>query len=319
MEMTAPKSRLTSSHCLLVLLFFLLFFLCGCGQAVDPGGLSGSYLLSGASDGSIVLSDGAIADLPLILRLDQGGGGIVSDGETNGSLRWDVHNGYVSVEIGDTMLGGTFEGDELLLQAVGSDTWLRFIPAPPEEEKNILPDDVEKYDSDEEDASEQESYFWYGWWSIDDSNGKMPISWYDCCARLDPQADNTWKLTFWDEDSSRDEPLASICFQQKEDGSLVSLSGYWLYDDIISGEWVLPAPGNVLYLDDLKHNAADTVFRFHFYLRSWGDRWSDCPDDQQPFYYEDWYLPLVRKGADMPDRIPWESLEETRETLSHRS
>ena len=308
---------MTASRCLspVILLLILVCLLCGCGQAADTSGLSGSYVLSGASDGSIVLSDGAVADLPLKLRLDPGGGGIVSNGETVGSLRWTVHDGYVTVEIGEAVLGGTTEGTDLLLQAAGSDTRLRFISVPATDEKPVSTDSADNPDEEVDFDSDAEPYCWYGWWSIDDSDGSFPTSWYDCCARLDPQADDTWVLTVWDEDSSRDEPLASICFQKAEDGSLTSLNGYWLYDDIVSGEWVLPAPGDVLRLDDLEHDAAGTVFRYRIYLRSWGDRWRDCPAEQLPFYFEDWYLPLVRKGAAMPDSIPWESLEKTREKL----
>ena len=67
-------------------------------------------------------------------------------------------------------------------------------------------------------------------------------------------------------------------------------------------------------MEGLKHDAENTVFSYSFYLRSWGDRWNDSPKEQLPFYFDDWYLPLLEKGSEMPDRIPVAELEKERET-----
>ena len=36
------------------------------------------------------------------------------------------------------------------------------------------------------------------------------------------------------------------------------------------------------------------------YLRPWGSLWPD-EEDRLPYYYEDWYLPLIESGEEMPD------------------
>ena len=143
----------------------------------------------------------------------------------------------------------------------------------------------------------------------------MPTSWYDCCARLTRFEDSAYLLTLWDEDGSADQPLASVVFRDEEDGRLISLYGSWLYNDISFGGWEMSFPGEILCMEDLMHDAEGTVFTYSFYLRSWGDRWEGCPPEQLPFYYDDWYLPLVKQGSAMPDRIPVAELEKERETF----
>ena len=41
-------------------------------------------------------------------------------------------------------------------------------------------------------------------------------------------------------------------------------------------------------------------------MRPWGERWDDValsdPDDV-PYYYEDWYLPMIDAGSTVPDSV----------------
>lgn len=297
---------------LFLLLSIFCSFLCGCGQAADSSGLSGSYDLAGAEDDGLILTDGEVSLAPLHLRLDPGGTGIVSDGETVGRLQWSVRDDFVMLEAGGVLLGGSVEGTDLILQAAGSDTFLRFVLSDQSavssgEDGTELPDEV---------PAATEACCWYGWWKITDSDGGMPLSWYDCCARLDRIEDSVYVLTVWDEDGSADSPLASVTFREEEEGHLVSLYGSWLYDDISYGEWEISVPCTILCMENLSHDAEVTAFTYSFYLRSWGDRWDGCPEEQLPFYFDDWYLPLVKENAPMPDRIPVDSLERERESFS---
>ena len=41
-------------------------------------------------------------------------------------------------------------------------------------------------------------------------------------------------------------------------------------------------------------------------LRPWGKIWDDVEEDLLPYYYDDWYLPLIEAGAEMPDYITTE-------------
>ena len=311
---------------LLILVCALCLLLCGCGQAADSSGLSGNYDLLGAEDAGLHLTDEAAVRAPLHLRLDPGGTGVVTDGERTGRLTWSVNDGFVMVEAGGILLGGNAEGTELLLKAAGSDTVLRFIPsavASVDENSSAFPsgEDVAAATRREAGPLGEEvppagdpAGEWYGWWKITDSDGRMPLSWYDCCARLIQTEDTAYLLTVWDEESSAEAPLASVTFREEGDGHLVSLYGTFLYDDIGYGEWKLDLPAEVLSMEDLKHDADDTVFTCSFYLRSWGDRWQDSPEEQRPFYFDDWYLPLIKKNAPMPDSIPVADIERERES-----
>ena len=45
---------------------------------------------------------------------------------------------------------------------------------------------------------------------------------------------------------------------------------------------------------------------YSIYLRPWGESWEDVrADDEEllPYYYDDWYLPLIETGASMPEVI----------------
>ena len=47
-------------------------------------------------------------------------------------------------------------------------------------------------------------------------------------------------------------------------------------------------------------------FDYELVLRPWGALWDDVPAEDlkaKPYFYEDWYLPLVEAGAAMPSAI----------------
>ena len=44
-------------------------------------------------------------------------------------------------------------------------------------------------------------------------------------------------------------------------------------------------------------------FSYEIYLRPWGSKWPEDDEDKLPYYYNDWYLPLIEAGKDMPDTI----------------
>ena len=76
---------------------------------------------------------------------------------------------------------------------------------------------------------------------------------------------------------------------------------------------MLKKPSPALSFENGLHSSGGEVFHFSFFLRPWGDRWSDAPEGQKPFYFDDWYLPLLKEDAPMPESIPWEKLELARE------
>ena len=43
-------------------------------------------------------------------------------------------------------------------------------------------------------------------------------------------------------------------------------------------------------------------FSFEIFLRPWGSLWPG-KENEIPYYYEDWYLPLIRAGSAIPEAI----------------
>ncbi len=275
-----------------------------CGEAADTSGLSGSYVLKSVEDAGMLLPAEEVREMDLHIRLDPGGEGVVLRGGEEGALSWSLDDEHLSVRLGTAAMTGWLEGSDLVLQPLNSTEVLRFSL------EMILPDEGTGSEKEENEVSIKED--WYGWWKTEQPEGGMPVSWYDCCASFSVKDGGTVNLTVWDEDGSRDEPLADILLEKTDSGELVSISGYFLYDRIKAGEWSFQIPEDELFLEAFRHTGNDEEFSYSIYLRPWGTSWSDLSEEQLPFYYEDWYLPLIREKKPMPDRIPWEKLEEER-------
>ena len=300
------------SICVILGLLITLLLLNACGEAADTSGLSGSYVLQNVEEDGITLSKGLIAQIGLSLRLDPGGTGVVLNGDSEGVLRWKAEQNRLDITIGSVRLSGYLDGSDLILQPDDSSAILRFSPetaVPSDETESELTEEAEI-------VPDVWSGNWYGWWKIENSEGTFPVSWYDCCASFSLQKDGCLRFTVWDEDGSRSEPLGEILFEETEDHQFSSLSGYFLYDTISAGEWLLPQSGRDLMLENISHDANGESFSFTIYLRPWGAEWNDLTDEQLPFYYDDWYLVQIMKNRPMPDRIPWQELEKERETLA---
>ena len=277
------------------------FSLTGCGRITDTSGLTGLWTLSEADNSAVLLPDSLVENNRLSLRLDPGGSGVIEGASADGRILWRYEDGTVYLRAGSKALSGIVEGSELILQSE-DETRLHFV----REDKSRT--------SEEQDSTMEESFLgnWYGWWKIEDSQGEMPVTWYDCCAVFEAQEDGTVLMTLWDEDGSRTDPLSQVRFKP-EDDAMVSLSGYFVAMEIRGGQWILTESDPAILIPDIDHNAEGENFRATVYLRRWGQSWSSTPAEQRPFYYEDWYLPLLKQKAEMPDQIPWQRLEAKRE------
>jgi len=277
------------------------FSLTGCGRITDTSGLTGLWTLSEADNSAVLLPDSLVENNRLSLRLDPGGSGVIEGASADGRILWRYEDGTVYLRAGSKALSGIVEGSELILQSE-DETRLHFV----REDKSRT--------SEEQDSTMEESFLgnWYGWWKIEDSQGEMPVTWYDCCAVFEAQEDGTVLMTLWDEDGSRTDPLSQVRFKP-EDDAMVSLSGYFVAMEIRGGQWILTESDPAILIPDIDYNAEGENFRATVYLRRWGQSWSNTPAEQRPFYYEDWYLPLLKQKAEMPDQIPWQRLEAKRE------
>ena len=170
---------------------------------------------------------------------------------------------------------------------------------------------------------------WYGWWTMTGCSGayeSMAGQWWDACAVIDIGLDYTGTVTIWDEDYSRADPItqASVTLNSAgagEHGTVMSESGYFTNLPLEHADWIIdpainsrfPDVENMICIEGWYEDGEDE-FYYEVYLRPWGQLWddfaADYPDDI-PYYYDDWYLPLVESGSAMPDVVGGEAASST--------
>ena len=155
---------------------------------------------------------------------------------------------------------------------------------------------------------------WYGYWILQNASGvweNMDGQAFDCFARLDMGVDNTGRITIWDEKSSFSFPLSVVELKLAPSpsfyGSARSESGFFLSGDIETGEWRIEPDKEKLdnVLSFSSHYAGpDGAFDYMFLLRPWGYVWDDAIENETirlPYYYNQWYLPMLSEKNSMPD------------------
>ena len=167
---------------------------------------------------------------------------------------------------------------------------------------------------------------WYGWWTMTGCSGayeSMSGQWWDACAVIDIGSDYTGTVTIWDEDYSRADPMsqATVTLNSAgvgEHGTVMSESGYFTNLPLEHADWIIdpainsrfPDVENMICIEGW-YEDGDDEFYYEVYLRPWGQLWddfaADYPDDI-PYYYDDWYLPLVESGRSMPDVVGGEAV-----------
>ena len=167
---------------------------------------------------------------------------------------------------------------------------------------------------------------WYGWWTMTGCSGayeSMAGKWWDACAVIDIGSDYTGTVTIWDEDYSRADPMsqATVTLNSAgvgEHGTVMSESGYFTNLPLEHADWIVdpainsrfPDVENMICIEGWYEDGEDE-FYYEVYLRPWGQLWddfaADYPDDI-PYYYDDWYLPLVESGSAMPDVVGGEAV-----------
>lgn len=146
---------------------------------------------------------------------------------------------------------------------------------------------------------------WYGWWHITHTTGdwaKMYGYFWDCCAEIKENG----ALLLWDESLPKDNPLAETTLLT--DGEGFRCVGGSMLDaarEPESWELTLTEDNGGRLLTIRGHYDAEMSeggFSYEIFLRPWGDLWPGGANEV-PYYYEDWYLPLIRAGSAMPDTI----------------
>lgn len=255
------------------------------------------YLTEVSANGTTVSGDDLVAtglsDTYIEFRAD-GTGEIGIMGETE-EFTWE---GTVMTDsIGD-VLTYTYDGTEVSFEAEG--TVMTFSKSAP-----AATNDLEAYwDGD-----------WYGWWMMENCTGyyaDLEGYWWDLCAEIDIDESGEGVMVLWDEDFSRDDPLGTVYIRIDTEsgagkhGSLVSVSGSFEIGDIGEGDWNA-SPADAGYDDCLMFTGTvqdgEDSYEYTIVLRPWGTLWDDVEEDFLPYYYDDWYLPLIEENAEMPDYI----------------
>ena len=146
---------------------------------------------------------------------------------------------------------------------------------------------------------------WYGWWHIYHTTGdwaKMYGYFWDCCAEIEENG----ALLLWDETLPKDNCLAETTLIRTSDG-LRCVGGSMMDAAREPESWELTVTqdeGGTLLTIRGHYDAVESEggFSYEIFLRPWGSLWPG-KENEIPYYYEDWYLPLIRAGSAMPDTI----------------
>ena len=145
---------------------------------------------------------------------------------------------------------------------------------------------------------------WYGWWRMYGTSGEwaqMDGCWWDCCAEI-----KNGRILLWDEDLPKDNYLAKAELSTRG-GDIRCLSGSFLDRKLKSGSWDISLSedgcGTLMTVSGQYDAVGDGSFSYEIYLRPWGSKWPEDDEDKLPYYYKDWYLPLIEAGKIMPDII----------------
>ena len=155
---------------------------------------------------------------------------------------------------------------------------------------------------------------WYGWWMMTGCSGyyeDMEGDWWDICGTIDIGDDNMGTVVLWDEDYTKDDPMVSASVSLSEAGTgeygtMMSEGGWFTDIELGHADWIVdPA---LLDYEDMIHidgyyESGEDEYTYDIYLRPWGTYWDDVTEEDLPFYYDDWYLPLIEAGEAMPKLI----------------
>ena len=183
---------------------------------------------------------------------------------------------------------------------------------------------------------------YYGYWVIDSVWANVTDwveegNYWDTCATLELNEDGTGTLIIWDEDFTKDEPLAQMGITASETGGVgrfVCEDGDFLGLPLAHADWLWYTDATEygdMFVINGQFDDGEDDFWYEIYLRPWGTDWSDVAANGEPipYYYDDWYVPLVNSGVteapagpvagesvEQPDETPGEQPDETPDETS---
>ncbi len=158
-------------------------------------------------------------------------------------------------------------------------------------------------------ASESFAEDWYGWWRMKNTRGDwahMYGYYWDCLCEIREAEDGGLRLLLWDEDMAKDNWLSQAALVL-DYGEPQLREGDFLDRTLSAGDWDMRVTrdqsGTLLTIKGKYEAVGKGGFSYEIYLRPWGSLW-EVPEDERPYSYTDWYLPLIRAGEGMPDALP---------------
>ena len=226
------------------------------------------------------------------LELGENGWGTFYLGDEGGLINWSLEGKQVKLVFDEKTYTGVFEDDRIELNLQDSELTMFFAPAGSE----LAGDN----------SLEVRSY--YGWWDIGDAGGlwqKYKGMSFDCCAVIEFEDRENGELILWDEDSSYMSPLARIKLILGENDSLTVDRGVFIDCEVSSSNLRINTESEFddLMIAELAYSDDDGNFNSVIYLRPWGTVWDDIRQsapELMPYFYDEWYIPLVEAGSQMP-------------------
>lgn len=279
------RKALTALGLLMLILGLLCFS--GCGNV--PEGM-GRYLCVRLSEGELPL------DAPeSVLLLDRGGYARIVFGEESGAAFWEMQDGQFHLTVDGTVYSGTL-ADGVLRLSAGTLTFV-FV------REDLVPAFLAEAETENTHRAQLQALWegdWYGYWQLDSEEGLLEDAWYDCCAKIRSLPEGGLYLLLWDEDSSAAQPFAKLRLLPEDGGLARTTDGRFWFETSGEAALLFRLEDGVLRCDGI-HDANGERFSFSLVMRRWGDKWDS--EEQTPYYRDDWYLPLIRSGAGMPDRM----------------
>ena len=235
------------------------------------------------------------------IELRSDGKGLIQLDGQEGRLQWSLEGETLSLTTGSGVSAGTLRDGVMVIDMLGSGTVLTFTV-----------EGVEPVQENEE-ALQWWLGGWYGWWAVREASGgysNLRGHWFDCCAEISYVDSAAVQIRLWDEEGALSEPMAQAKLSISGDiGAAENIDGVFMGAELQPGDWATD-PEETAYEDMLRitgrYEDEKGGFDYEIILRPWGLDWEDVKTAEPelvPYYYEDWYLPLIDGGQAMPERM----------------
>ena len=314
----------------LLLALVMVFTLVACGGKTDNDTNLGKYV--GATVevfGEDVNISEIYPDGENYIELRSGGKCVFTLDGDSASGKWKLDGSDIILTVEDADPTGTLKDGVLTIDFWGEGITMTFVKdgAAVQTEESSKPADEPTDKPTDEPQSLGDPWWggdWYGWWIVKSAGGShvdSVNSYRDACARISFYEDGSGRIQIWEEDSSLADDMIDVDVSfgagTTDHGCMMSEGG-WLWNDEVGHADLIVDPGasavssidHMICIEGTYEDPEDdgeSWFTYAFYLRPWGMDWEDVRyadtedlpyDDMMPYYYDDWYLPLLEAGCE---------------------